>query len=102
MIGPVDVLAVMDRVDDRLERLGDNPDGDLIRDLREARAAVAELLEASADIADEHMGLAATCKYFGEDDEVGVRACCDVVSYEPHAKDCPAVRLRAALARCGK
>jgi hypothetical protein len=44
----IDVLAVMDDVEDRLCRLGDSPDGSYVTKLREARAAVAELIETSA------------------------------------------------------
>lgn len=63
------------------------------------RAAVAELVEVAREVADEYMGMAAACQYHHDEDEVGTRVCCGVVSYEPHAADCPAVRLRAALAK---
>ena len=58
---------------------------------------VSRLVEAAREVADEHMGLAATTIYHGDDDEVGMRACCDVRSYDPHKPDCPAVKLREAL-----
>ena len=79
MTAPVEVLAVMDRVDDRLERLGDNPDGDLIRDLREARAAVGELIEAAIDAHD---------------------FAANTAHNEKQKLDRRFYRLRAALARC--
>jgi hypothetical protein len=47
----IDVLAVMDDVEDRLCRLGDSPDDSYITKLREARTAVAELIEAMKLIA---------------------------------------------------
>jgi hypothetical protein len=71
-----------------------------IRDLRESRAAVAELIAAAEDVADEHMGLAAATRYDGKSDVVGDRVCCGVTSYRAHANDCQAVRLRAAIAAC--
>lgn len=60
---------------------------------------IAELLQAAKDVADEHFGAVAAIRYFGEDDEIGERVCCGVLSYEPHAADCQAVRLRSALAK---
>lgn len=36
-------------------------------------------------------------RYEGDDDEVGIRACCLVVSYESHAQDCCIAELHAAL-----
>lgn len=36
-------------------------------------------------LADHNGGL----QYEGPDDDVGTRACCYVLSYKPHASDCP-------------
>jgi len=66
-----------------------------------AKAAIEELIKAATDVANEHFGIVAGTKYNHEDDEVGERVCCGVVSYTDHADDCAAVRLRAALARVG-
>lgn len=53
-------------------------------------------LEALEDFAD-------VIKYDNEQDDIGARVCCDVLSYNPHTKDCKAVKaitaLREALAQ---
>lgn len=65
----------------------------------EARLEAAErVVEAANAVAEEHFGVLDGTKHDGEDDEVGCRICCGVVSYREHAHDCPAVRLRTALA----
>jgi len=71
----------------------------VIKEIDAARAAVAELVEAANAVAEEHFGVLDGTKHDGDDDEVGARVCCGVISYKDHAPDCPAVRLRAALAR---
>lgn len=94
-------MDVMDKAADRLHStsamMGENHLA--IQYLREARAAVAELIEATKAVADEHFGPLAHTDYYDEDDEVGTRVCCGVLSYKPHTAVCPAVRLRAALAK---
>jgi hypothetical protein len=59
--------------------------------------AAAELIRAASEVANEHMGVVAAINYHHDEDEVGSRVCCGVVSYAEHETDCPAVRLRAAI-----
>ena len=35
--------------------------------------------------------------YCDEDDEIGRRSCCDVISYKPHEKNCIIVRIKKFL-----
>ena len=37
-------------------------------------------------------------RYYSEDDEIGFRACCDVISYKPHEEDCYVMQAQRALA----
>ena len=92
----VDVVAVLRRhaVAER-DRLGatDNV-------TQAALAAVAELIASAEAVADEHYGPLVEVKYHGPEDEIGDRVCCGVVETQPHWHDCPAIRLRSAIAVC--
>ena len=72
--------------------------------------AMKQSLEALEDFVD-------VIKYDNEQDDIGRRACCDVLSYNPHSESCKAIKsiasLRQAIAelesqernfcpRCGK
>ena len=92
MTAPVDVLAVMRRAEGR----AGHPENAI--EVAEARAAVAELLAAAREAEQDDGGT----RYDSEDDEIGTRACCYVLSYEDHEPDCHITKLRAALARCRK
>lgn len=54
---------------------------------------VAALLKICADAVEDDGGTS----YNGEEDEIGTRVCCGVLTYEPHVSDCWVPRLRAAL-----
>lgn len=40
-------------------------------------------------------------RYYSEDDDIGFRACCDVISYKPHEEDCYVMQARRALETLG-
>lgn len=90
MSAPVDVLAVMiDGAKVCDWAVGQHATADA---LREARAAVAELIDAAKEVEPRDC-------YHGDDDEVGTFGCCGEVTYRSHAPDCWLTRLRAAVAR---
>ena len=47
-------------------------------------------LEALEDFVD-------VIKYDNEQDDIGRRACCDVLSYNPHSESCKAIKSIASL-----
>jgi hypothetical protein len=54
------------------------------------RTAARKALEALEDFED-------AIRYDNEQDDIGARVCCGVLSYNPHAKDCKAVKAITAL-----
>lgn len=54
-----------------------------------------ELLAAAKEAVESEGGL----RYEDNEDDVGSRACCYVLSYRPHREDCWVPRLQAALNR---
>ena len=56
--------------------------------------AIMRLVNAAADVVSSDGGMD---RYDHEEDEVGCRSCCGVVSYRPHESDCWVVRCREAL-----
>ena len=52
--------------------------------------AMKQWLEALEDFVD-------VIKYDNEQDDIGRRACCDVLSYNPHREDCKAIKSIASL-----
>lgn len=55
---------------------------------------LAMVVAAAQNYVDDGPGL----KYEDGEDDVGTRTCCNTVSYNAHATDCPFVRLRDVLA----
>ena len=53
-------------------------------------AAIDLALEALEDFED-------VIRYDNEQDDIGARVCCDVLSYNPHTKDCKALKAITAL-----
>lgn len=53
-----------------------------------ARKALKAVVEADGGMA----------RYMSEDDDIGFRACCDVISYKPHEEDCYVMEAKRALA----
>jgi hypothetical protein len=52
--------------------------------------AMKQALEALEDFVD-------VIKYDNEQDDIGRRACCDVLSYNPHSESCKAIKSIASL-----
>jgi hypothetical protein len=88
----VNVLGLMDLAIARAQEAGGPANGYIA-----ARAAVAELIAAAQAALEDDGGT----KYDGDGewDSVGLRSCCNVLSYKPHAAGCWVPALRDALAK---
>lgn len=87
----IDVLGFLDPA------IRDPHSGEVVghnADIAEARAAVAELIAAAQEVFDE---LRDADRHDGDEDGIGSRVCCGVVSYAPHSEHCSIARLGAAL-----
>lgn len=59
------------------------------------KASVLQAIEALRLVVREDGGLD---RYDSEDDEIGCRSCCNVLSYKPHEEDCYVMHAQRALA----
>lgn len=91
------LLEVIDSVDGILNSPGVVRMAEVRRQqakLRDARVMIASAVDALRLVVAADGGT----RYESEDDEIGCRACCYVLSYKDHESDCYVLKAKAALA----
>lgn len=92
---PAEVLEVMDGTASALTIMRAKPEG--VELLREARAAIVAMAAVLQEAVDADGGTF----YADDDDDVGSRACCRVLSYKEHASDCWVAKAQRLLSGAG-